>query len=52
MVAACGPESLINVTRNNRAKCVRAGGPLVELHVGQFGWWQDYFWKWSLIDIS
>ncbi len=38
VVAACGPEGLVNVARNATARCVRAGGRSVELHVEQFGW--------------
>jgi hypothetical protein len=37
VVAACGPESLVNLTRNSTAACVNMGGPLVVLHIEQFG---------------
>ncbi|KAI0473118.1 ferric reductase NAD binding domain-containing protein [Xylariaceae sp. FL0804] len=38
LVAACGPDKLIDVVRNATASCIRADGPAVELHCEQFGW--------------
>jgi hypothetical protein len=36
--AACGPESMLLVTRKAVAECIRVNGPSVELHLEQFGW--------------
>ena len=38
LVAACGPQGLMKVTRDTTAKVIRASGPAVELHCEQFGW--------------
>jgi len=37
-VAACGPDSLMQVTRSTVAKNIKVNGPSIELHVEQFGW--------------
>ncbi|TVY30564.1 putative ferric reductase transmembrane component [Lachnellula hyalina] len=37
-VAACGPDSLMQVTRRTVAKNIKVNGPSIELHVEQFGW--------------
>jgi hypothetical protein len=37
-VAACGPNSLMKVTRKTVARCIRPDGPSLELHCEQFGW--------------
>ncbi|RDW91122.1 hypothetical protein BP5796_02287 [Coleophoma crateriformis] len=37
-VAACGPDSLMAVTRGTVAGCIKTDGPSVELHCEQFGW--------------
>ncbi|KAI1301984.1 ferric reductase NAD binding domain-containing protein [Xylaria venustula] len=38
LVAACGPQGLVNTVRNTTASCIRVDGPSVELHCEQFGW--------------
>lgn len=37
-VAACGPDSMIQVARKSAAKNIRVDGPSLELHCEQFGW--------------
>lgn len=36
-VAACGPESMMSVTRKTVAKCISPNGPSMELFCEQFG---------------
>jgi hypothetical protein len=36
-VAACGPDTLMAVTRRTVAGCIKPDGPSVELHCEQFG---------------
>lgn len=38
VVAACGPDSLMQATRSIVAKNIKVNGPSIELHVEQFGW--------------
>ncbi|TVY20703.1 Ferric/cupric reductase transmembrane component 2 [Lachnellula arida] len=38
VVAACGPDSLMQATRSTVAKNIKINGPSLELHVEQFGW--------------
>ena len=38
LVAACGPEGLMNVVRQATSPLIQWGGPGVELHCEQFGW--------------
>lgn len=38
VVAACGPDSLVNATRQAAPACISASGPAVELHCEQYGW--------------
>lgn len=38
LVAACGPDGLMNFVRDHTAKLIRGDGPGVELHCEQFGW--------------
>ena len=37
-VAACGPNSIIQVARKSVAKNIKVDGPSLELHCEQFGW--------------
>ncbi|KAK5661684.1 hypothetical protein OQA88_9784 [Cercophora sp. LCS_1] len=38
LVAACGPDGLMHLVRDNTARLIRGDGPGVELHCEQFGW--------------
>ncbi|KAL2264934.1 hypothetical protein VTJ83DRAFT_7444 [Remersonia thermophila] len=38
LVAACGPDPLMNLVRNTTAQLISGDGPGVELHLEQFGW--------------
>ncbi|TVY49572.1 Ferric/cupric reductase transmembrane component, partial [Lachnellula occidentalis] len=38
VVAACGPDSLMQATRSTVAKNIKVNGPSIELHIEQFGW--------------
>ncbi|CAJ2503027.1 Uu.00g104210.m01.CDS01 [Anthostomella pinea] len=38
LIAACGPNGLLDVVRNTTASCISVDGPAVELHCEQFGW--------------
>ncbi|KAF2967632.1 hypothetical protein GQX73_g5931 [Xylaria multiplex] len=38
LIAACGPNNLVDTVRNTTASCIRVDGPSVELHIEQFGW--------------
>jgi hypothetical protein len=38
IVAACGPDSLMRVTRRTVANNIKVTGPSVEYHAEQFGW--------------
>ncbi|KAI1438481.1 ferric reductase NAD binding domain-containing protein [Xylaria sp. CBS 124048] len=38
LVAACGPEGLLEAVRTVTARCINVVGPAVELHCEQFGW--------------
>lgn len=38
VVAACGPDELMEVTRKTMAGCISVRGPSVEFHGEQFGW--------------
>jgi hypothetical protein len=38
VVAACGPNDLMQVTRKTVANNINAGGPSVDLHCEQFRW--------------
>ncbi|TVY94022.1 Ferric/cupric reductase transmembrane component [Lachnellula willkommii] len=38
VVAACGPDNLMQATRSTVAKNIKVNGPSIELHVEQFGW--------------
>jgi Ferric reductase NAD binding domain len=37
-VAACGPDSLMQITRKTVARNIRGEGPSLEFHCEQFGW--------------
>jgi hypothetical protein len=37
-VAACGPDSLMQITRKTVARNIRGDGPSLEFHCEQFGW--------------
>lgn len=37
-ITACGPDSMIQMTRKSVAKSIRVDGPSLELHCEQFGW--------------
>jgi hypothetical protein len=37
VVAACGPESLMETARRTVARCIKADGPHLDLHCQQFG---------------
>jgi NAD(P)H-flavin reductase len=37
-VAACGPDSMIQVARKSVAKNITVDGPSLEFHCEQFGW--------------
>jgi hypothetical protein len=38
LVAACGPDGLMQIVRDTTATLIVGDGPAVELHCEQFGW--------------
>jgi len=38
IIAACGPDSIMAVTRQTVVDNIKSDGPSVELHCEQFGW--------------
>lgn len=38
LIAACGPEALMQTVRQAAAYCIRTDGPAVELHHESFAW--------------
>lgn len=38
LIAACGPDGLMEEVKSAVADCIRKDGPFVELHCEKFGW--------------